>query len=318
MQLGWRWIRNWPASQSPLPQLRQSARRHLPKRVAYQGRRRRGPVCRRRQHRRAERIFAERLGTPPPAVRDRKQSWRRRHHRCRLHDQVGRGRLHVGGRNDGRAREQRRHRRRKSSATTPKGTSPISTTWPRSPTCWWHIPSQVSAKTLPELIAWLKANPEDAYATSGIGSSRAHLRRECSAQRAGVEMSAVAYRASELQMQETLPQATSNSACDNFSTAWDRPRQETCARSQSARRSATRLRPDVPTFAKSLPGFEVLSAFGWDLAQRSRQGDCHQIIAELSAIGQEPEVRSRPLARRSASSRAAQRRRFRCLYAQRA
>jgi len=36
----------------------------------------------------------------------------------------------------------------------------------------------VPAKTLPELIAWLKANPKTPYATSGIGSSQ-HIAARC-------------------------------------------------------------------------------------------------------------------------------------------
>ena len=40
----------------------------------------------------------------------------------------------------------------------------------------------VPAKTLPEFIAWVKANPDQAYATSGIGSSQ-HLCGEMLASR---------------------------------------------------------------------------------------------------------------------------------------
>src|SRR6266566_3938588 len=58
----------------------------------------------------------------------------------------------------------------------------------------------VPARSLPEFIAWVKANPDQAYATSGNGSSQ-HLCGEMLMQAAGIKMTGVAYRASNQQMQ---------------------------------------------------------------------------------------------------------------------
>jgi tripartite-type tricarboxylate transporter receptor subunit TctC len=77
----------------------------------------------------------------------------------------------------------------------------------------------VPAKTLPELIGWLKANPKTPYATSGIGSSQ-HICGEMLAQEAGLEIVPVAYRASNQQMQDLIS-GQIKVACDNFSTAWE-------------------------------------------------------------------------------------------------
>src|SRR4029079_3035976 len=57
----------------------------------------------------------------------------------------------------------------------------------------------VPARNLPEFIAWIKANPDQPYATSGIGSTQ-HLCGEMLTQGAGIKMTAVAYRGSNLQM----------------------------------------------------------------------------------------------------------------------
>jgi putative tricarboxylic transport membrane protein len=51
----------------------------------------------------------------------------------------------------------------------------------------------VPARSLPDFIAWVKANPDQAYATSGNGSSQ-HLCGEMLIQAAGIKMNAVAYR----------------------------------------------------------------------------------------------------------------------------
>ena len=149
----------------------------------------------------------------------------------------------------------------------------------------------VPAKTLPELIAWLKANPKTPYATSGIGSSQ-HICGEMLAQQAGVEMSAVAYRASNLQMQDLIA-GHIKLACDNFSTAWEQVKAGNARAIAVGSPKRYSFSPDVPTFAETLPGFEVLSAFGWVGQASLDKAITAKIVAELSAVGQEPEVKKR-------------------------
>jgi tripartite-type tricarboxylate transporter receptor subunit TctC len=149
----------------------------------------------------------------------------------------------------------------------------------------------VPAKTLPELIAWLKANPKTPYATSGIGSSQ-HICGEMLAQRAGVEMAAVAYRASNLQMQDLIA-GHIKLACDNFSTAWEQVKAGNARAIAVGSPQRYSFSPDVPTFAETLPGFEVISAFGWIGPAGLDKGVVTKAIAELSAVGQDPEVKTR-------------------------
>jgi tripartite-type tricarboxylate transporter receptor subunit TctC len=149
----------------------------------------------------------------------------------------------------------------------------------------------VPAKTLPEFITWLKANPDIAYATSGIGSSQ-HLCGEMLMQMAGVKMSAVAYRASNQTMQD-LVAGQVKITCDNFSTAWEQ------AKSGNVRPIAvTSLKrysfaPDVASFAETLPGFEVLAWFGWVAPAGTPKEIRDKLITELNAIAGEPDVQSR-------------------------
>jgi len=112
----------------------------------------------------------------------------------------------------------------------------------------------VPAKTLPELAAWLKANPKTPYATSGIGSSQ-HICGEMLAQQAGVEMSAVAYRASNLQMQDLIA-GHIKLACDNFATAWEQVKAGNARAIAVGSPKRYSFSPDVPTFAETFPGFE--------------------------------------------------------------
>ncbi|HLQ88954.1 MAG TPA: tripartite tricarboxylate transporter substrate binding protein [Xanthobacteraceae bacterium] len=149
----------------------------------------------------------------------------------------------------------------------------------------------VPAKTLPELAAWLKANPKTPYATSGIGSSQ-HVCGEMLAQQAGVEMSAVAYRASNLQMQDLIA-GHIKLACDNFATAWEQVKAGNARAIAVGSPKRYSFSPDVPTFAETFPGFEVLSAFGWIGQANLDKAIVAKIIAELSAVGEEPEVKKR-------------------------
>src|SRR5262245_57864106 len=149
----------------------------------------------------------------------------------------------------------------------------------------------VPAKTLPEMIAWLKANPRTPYATSGIGSSQ-HICGEMLAQQAGLEIVPVAYRASNQQMQDLIS-GQIKVACDNFSTAWEQVKAGNARAIAVGSAKRYSFSPDVPTFAETLNGFEVVSAFGWIGPAALDKAIVAKLIAELTAVGEEPEVKER-------------------------
>jgi putative tricarboxylic transport membrane protein len=149
----------------------------------------------------------------------------------------------------------------------------------------------VPAKTLPEMIAWLKANPRTPYATSGIGSSQ-HICGEMFAQEAGLEMVPVAYRASNQQMQDLIS-GQIKVACDNFATAWEQVKAGNARAIAVGSPKRYSFSPDVPAFAETLTGFEVLSAFGWVGPAGLNKAIVAKLIAELTAVGQDPEINKR-------------------------
>jgi len=149
----------------------------------------------------------------------------------------------------------------------------------------------LEAKTLGEFIAWIKANPNQPYATSGIGSSQ-HLCGEMLMQAAGIKMSAVAYRASNQQMQD-LVGGQIKIACDNFSSAWEQAKAAKIRAIAITSAKRYSFAPDLPTFAETLPGFEVNAWFGWIAPVGVPKPVLDKLIAELNAIGQEPELRKR-------------------------
>lgn len=149
----------------------------------------------------------------------------------------------------------------------------------------------VPAKTLPEFIAWLKANPDQAYATSGIGSSQ-HLCGEMLIQQAGIKMNAVAYRASNQTMQD-LVAGQIKIACDNFSSAWEQAKAGNVRAIAVTSPKRYPFAPDVPTFAETLPGFEVLATFGWIAPAGVPKPILDKLIAGLNAVAEEPDVKKR-------------------------
>jgi tripartite-type tricarboxylate transporter receptor subunit TctC len=149
----------------------------------------------------------------------------------------------------------------------------------------------VPATTLAEFIAWVKANPDQAYATSGNGSSQ-HLCGEMLIQAAGIKMNAVAYRASNQQMQD-LVGGQIRIACDNFSSAWEQVQagKIRALAITSAKRYSFAL--DIPTIAETFKGFQVQAWFGWVAPIGVPKIIIDKLTAELNAVGQEPDVRKR-------------------------
>lgn len=147
----------------------------------------------------------------------------------------------------------------------------------------------VPAKTMAELIAWLKANPGTPYATSGIGTTQ-HICGEMLALKAGVKINPVAYRASNQSLQDLIG-GQINLACDNFAAAWEQ------VKSGKVRViSITSLEPyplakDVEITAKSLPGFEIMPAFGWVGPAGIPADISKKLVDALVEVGKIPSVR---------------------------
>jgi tripartite-type tricarboxylate transporter receptor subunit TctC len=148
----------------------------------------------------------------------------------------------------------------------------------------------VPAKTMPELIAWLKANPDTPYATSGIGTSQ-HICGEMLALAAGVKIVPVAYRASNQSLQDLIG-GQIKLACDNFAVAYEQVKGGQLRAISVTSTTTYPLAKELTPTADTLPGFEMMPAFGW-LAPANLPADITgKLIEELVAIGKLPEVRT--------------------------
>jgi tripartite-type tricarboxylate transporter receptor subunit TctC len=148
----------------------------------------------------------------------------------------------------------------------------------------------VPAKTMPELIAWLKANPDTPYATSGIGTTQ-HICGEMLALQAGLKMAPVAYRASNQSLQDLIG-GQIKLACDNFPVAWEQIQAGKLRAISITSLQPFPMSPAIETTSKTLPGFELMPAFGWVGPANMPADITKKLIDELVAIGKLPEVRA--------------------------
>ena len=155
----------------------------------------------------------------------------------------------------------------------------------------WLVHPSVPANTMAELIAWLKANPDTPYATSGPGTTQ-HLCGEMLAQAAGLKLTPVSYRASNLSIQDLIG-GQIKLACDSFSVSYEqvkagkaRAALDHVARALSARPRRSRPRPR-PCRASSM-----VPAFGWVGPANMPPDIVKKLTEELIAVGKIAEVRA--------------------------
>ena len=147
----------------------------------------------------------------------------------------------------------------------------------------------VPAKTVPEFIAHIKANPDKVtYGSSGIGTSQ-HLCMELIAQHTGAKMVHVPYRASNQIIQDLLGgqiQAT----CDQFSTAY--PQVQGGKAKAIAVSSLERYGFDtsIPTLAEFIPGLEVTWSAVFITPRAVPESIRKRLADELIAIANEPPI----------------------------
>jgi tripartite-type tricarboxylate transporter receptor subunit TctC len=154
----------------------------------------------------------------------------------------------------------------------------------------WLVHPSVPANTMSELIAWLKANPGTPYATSGIGTTQ-HICGEMLADAAGLKMTPVAYRASNQSIQDLIG-GQIKLACDNFAVAYEQVKAGKLRAVSITSPGRYPLAKDITPTAETLPGFELMPAFGWVGPSDMPADIVTKLTDELVAIGKIPEVRA--------------------------
>jgi tripartite-type tricarboxylate transporter receptor subunit TctC len=154
----------------------------------------------------------------------------------------------------------------------------------------WLVNPSVPANTMPELIAWLKANPETPYATSGPGTTQ-HICGAMLEDAAGLKMTAVSYRASNISIQDLIG-GQIRLACDNFAVAYEQVKGGKLRAISITSPGPYPLAKEIEPTAATLPGFELMPAFGWVGPANMPTDIVKKLIEEFVAVGKIPEVRT--------------------------
>jgi tripartite-type tricarboxylate transporter receptor subunit TctC len=148
---------------------------------------------------------------------------------------------------------------------------------------------KIPAKTIPELVEYLKKNDGKLnYGSSGVGTS-IHLASELFQIKTGTKMTHIPYKSSG-EVMNALVGGHVDLAFDNMTLAWPQAKSgavRAIAVSSTAR-SATA--PEVPPVADSLPGFDATSWHGVFAPAGTPRPIVDALAAEVKRIFEDPAV----------------------------
>jgi tripartite-type tricarboxylate transporter receptor subunit TctC len=151
------------------------------------------------------------------------------------------------------------------------------------------VNAELPVKTLPELVAWAKANPGKLnYASVGNGSS-SHLNAELLKAMAGIDAVHVPFNGSPPAVLSTVQGET------QMIFAVMQPLQAQIQAGKLRPIAVTTpkrfpLLPELPAIAETYPGFEALAWNGLVVPAATPQATIQKINAEVGAILKDPEV----------------------------
>ena len=149
------------------------------------------------------------------------------------------------------------------------------------------VSSKIPANTVPEFIAYLKANADKlSYGSSGIGTSQ-HLCMELIAQHTGTNPTHVPYRASNQIIQDLLG-GQIQMTCDQFSTAYPQVKAGNAKAIAVSSLQRYEFDPSIPTLAESIPGLEVTWSAVFITPSNVPEAIRNKLASELIEIAKEP------------------------------
>jgi tripartite-type tricarboxylate transporter receptor subunit TctC len=153
----------------------------------------------------------------------------------------------------------------------------------------------VPVKTIAELIAYIKQNPEKlSYATSGVGQSP-HLTAAWFLQLTGLSIPHVPFRGAGPALTAALGGQV-QVLFDNLFPSWPQAKEGKLRALAVTTQQRSFLAPEIPTLAESAPElakFEVSSWFGVFLPKGVPQGVLDSLNAEIKVFLDRPDIQAR-------------------------
>lgn len=143
-----------------------------------------------------------------------------------------------------------------------------------------------------EFIAHLQANPDKySYGSSGIGTSQ-HLCMELIAQKTGVKVTHVPYRASNQIMQDLIA-GNIQMSCDQISSALEQVKGGKAKGIAVTSLKPYSLAPEYPAMADAVPGVDVTWSAVFVAPAGIPRDVADKLMLALQQIAQDPEIKRR-------------------------
>jgi tripartite-type tricarboxylate transporter receptor subunit TctC len=154
------------------------------------------------------------------------------------------------------------------------------------------VNKDITAKTLPEFIAYVKANPGKVnMASSGNGTS-VHLSGEMFMMLTGAKMQHVPYRGAALAITDMLGGQV-QVIFDNMPSIIQHIRSGSLRAMAVTTTEKSPLLPDVPTVAESVPGYEASALFGMGAPKKTPPEIIAKLNADVNAVLADPMVKAK-------------------------
>jgi tripartite-type tricarboxylate transporter receptor subunit TctC len=154
-----------------------------------------------------------------------------------------------------------------------------------------EVHPSVPAKTVPEFIAYAKANPGKInYASAGTGTLL-HVAGEQFKMMAGIDMVHVPYRGTAPALTDLLGGQV-QMMCDNISTSIEHIRAGKLRALAVTTATRSDVLPDLPTVGDFLPGFEQSAFFGIGAPIRTPAKIVDRLNAEINAGLADPKMKA--------------------------
>ena len=148
------------------------------------------------------------------------------------------------------------------------------------------------AKTVPEFIAYAKANPgKISYASAGSGTPQ-HVSAELFKMMTGVQMQHVPYRGNAPAMTDLMGGQV-QVMFDNMATALEPVRSGKLRALAVTTATRAPAAPDLPTIGEFVPGFEASAQFGVGAPSKTPPEIIATLNREINAGLADPKIRSR-------------------------
>ena len=147
-------------------------------------------------------------------------------------------------------------------------------------------------KSVAELVAHAKANPNKLnYASNGNGTS-SHLAAEMLKSEAGIEMTHIPYKGGGPAMQDLIGGQV-DMLFDQMPAVLPQVEAKTVVALGVSSAERSNSAPDIPAIAESIPGFDLVVWFGWLAPKGTPDEVIQRINKEMNAALADPDFQAR-------------------------